>query len=249
MTMDAGEFTFVIVRGGDARLTPEVCVRTDVAYGLRDDYTAYMQQVYMVDFNWKRELTDDLWGRYLTMLRELKPYAAMIPDYEHPSQRRRLYRLIRDVRPLVRCVMVCPKFAGAVAHIPSWCRVAVSVPSEYAGFLPQPSELAGRECHLLGGHIDQWLFLKHHYSDARFVSGDTSSPVHQAHQFGKYWSQTKGGYVEMRGEFFDTEALAIASVRNMLSAWAAGEVIWTDRVARMIADAGINRLPANRLIA
>lgn len=228
------DFTFVIVRGGDGVLTPEVVRRTGVAYGLREDYASYMQPVYMVDFDWRRAVTPARWRRYLDILRDLKPYAAMVPDYESPAQYRQLMNQIADVRPLVKEVMVCPKFEHAPSHIPRDIRMAISVPSEHAGYLPKPEELAGRKLHLLGGHIDQWLYLKSYYNDAQIVSGDTATPIHQAHAFGKYWSHGQRGYVEMRNEFFDTEALAITSVRNMLSAWSAGEVIWSNRVADMV---------------
>ena len=53
---------------------------------------------------------------------------------------------------LLRRIAVCPKFAGAVADIPADCLVAVSVPSSYAGFVPELTELRGRRVHLLGGN-------------------------------------------------------------------------------------------------
>jgi hypothetical protein len=102
----------------------------------------------MMDINWKKYD----WQDYLNKIESHNPVMAMVPDYEHPSQRRRLYQQIRDLKQRgVLRVMVCPKWEGAIAHIPSWCVVAISVPSGYAGYVPPLEQLQGRSVHLLGG--------------------------------------------------------------------------------------------------
>jgi ribosomal protein S18 acetylase RimI-like enzyme len=132
---------------GRNKAFPAVARASGWAYGTRHDY-APSAWPFMVDIAW-REYD---WNDYMDKICRWHPVQAMCADYERPSQRQTLYRQIRDLRAAgVLRVKVCPKFDGAVAHIPSWCVVAVSVPSQYAGFLPDLNEVRGRHVHLLGG--------------------------------------------------------------------------------------------------
>jgi hypothetical protein len=143
----------------------------------------------------------------------------MVADYESPAQRRQLYRQIRDVRANnVLRVMVCPKFAGAVAHIPSWCIVAVSVPSKYAGYVPPLHELRGRRVHLLGGSPVQqrkWQVVLQG-AGAIVVSADGNSHEAKAQKAG-WWDGTRWQVIGARsmrdGEY---EQLMIDSGRNIV---------------------------------
>jgi len=132
---------------GNNRKVPAIARYAGMAYGTRHDDTPRAWP-FMVDINWKRYDWDD----YLHKIRRWRPVMAMVPDYEHEGQRMQLYRQIDDLQAAgVLRVLVCPKFNGAVKHIPWRCVVAVSVPSSYAGFVPDYRELAGRRVHLLGG--------------------------------------------------------------------------------------------------
>jgi hypothetical protein len=101
-----------------------------------------------VDIDWRKYD----WQDYMHKIYQWHPVQAMCTDYERPDQRRQLYQQMRDLKAAgVLRIMACPKFHGAVAHFPSWVLVAISVPSELAGFLPEFEELRGRNVHLLGG--------------------------------------------------------------------------------------------------
>jgi len=132
--------------GGGNRRIAEIARAAGMLYGTRHDDTPAFKP-YMVDINWKRYD----WNDYLSKIEAWKPVMAMVPDYETPEHRGRMVRMACQlVERGVERVMVCPKFHGAVEHIPDWCVVAVSVPSKYAGFIPDLRTLAGRRVHLLG---------------------------------------------------------------------------------------------------
>lgn len=144
----------VFVRGG-SKTAPGIAERTGMQYGTRHDYTSYAS-VFMLDINWKKYD----WQQYLSLVRQYAPVMALAPDYEYPFQFTTLQRQIDDLRPLVKRVLVCPKFPGAGTHIPDDCIVAISVPAPtYASYLPPLHELANRKIHLLGGSIEKQVDL------------------------------------------------------------------------------------------
>jgi GNAT superfamily N-acetyltransferase len=144
-----------LVAGGNQAF-PKIARQSRMAYGVRADYTPH-DWLFLVDINWRNYR----WGDYLRKVRRWHPVAAMVADYEHPDQKRQLDQQIAQLQASgVLRVMVCPKFDGAVRDIPPDCVIALSVPSQYAGFLPADlSELANRRVHLLGGTPQQWLDL------------------------------------------------------------------------------------------
>lgn len=200
----------VYVRGGDKHAV-EIARAAGMRYGIRHDYIPY-DDVYMLDIRWKRYD----WLKYLDIVRELKPTVALAPDYEWPWQWTALRRQIDDLRPLVRDVMVCPKFHGAVAHIPEDCIVAVSVPAKtYAGFLPYFSETVGRRIHLLGGNLDRQtrLLAAYNVAGARVVSLDTDQ---MAMKGGKGQWLSEGKWRQVRCNSVPDHELAKASAIAMV---------------------------------
>lgn len=231
----------ILIHGGNTD-TPNWALMAGWGYGIREDYTPYAM-VGMVDFDWKKPVTPERWARYLDLIRQHTPRQAMAPDYEHPRQWQALKRQIVDIRKAgAERVMVTPKFDGALERLPRWdvFVIGISVPTGYAGFLPLPGEVAGRDLHFLGGHPDQWVYLRRIYeaAGARVVSADSNVAVVQAREYGKYWSAKKGGYVEMRGEGFETEWLAIASMSNtrdyLSNPPASGALINDERVQKCV---------------
>jgi hypothetical protein len=114
--------------------------------------------------------------------------------------------------------MVCPKFAGAVAHIPSWCIVAISVPSKYAGYVPPMHELKGRRVHMLGGSPVQqrkWQ-IRLQGAGAIVVSADGNAHEKKAQRAG-WWTGERWQVIGQRnmadGEY---ETLIIESGRNIV---------------------------------
>lgn len=210
-----------LVRGKD-RMAPAVSRRSGMAYGVRHTDAPH-DWPFAVDIHWR----DYDWTDYMAKIRAWKPVQALVADYEHPSQRRQMYRQIRDLRAAgVLRVLVCPKFDGAVAHIPSWCVVAVSVPSTYAGFMPALSELRGRRVHLLGGTPVKWFGQGGRKRDmsstgyiaaitgagGKVISADGNGHVKVA-QKGTYWLD--GRWIAARDNTPPME-LAIFSGRNIV---------------------------------
>lgn len=179
-------FLYVCCHGG-SKATNTVCNQTHTAYGTRHNYTPH-QQPFFVDIDWQ----EYDWLDYLLKIKLWKPVFAMVPDYEALGQRRGLYACIDDLyRAGVLYVGVCPKFTGAVKHIPPQCIVCVSVPTRYAGFLPDPKELKGRRLHLLGGSpVKQFKYIKEHPSLA-IASGDMNAQERAA-QFGTCFLSSTG---------------------------------------------------------
>src|SRR5690606_2799107 len=119
----------------------------------------------------------------------------------------------------VERVMVCPKFPGAVSHIPAWCLVAVSVPTKYAGFLPSPDELRGRRVHLLGGSPQAQMRMAREYAGQGIVvsSEDGNMPAKVA-RFGDVWAAGKWREVHIPdGDHM--EPVFEMSTANIMAAW------------------------------
>lgn len=136
---------------GPGDLFPRVARASGLAYGVRSSEQARAWP-FMIDVDWKAFATGRLtWSDYMDMIHQCRPVMAMAVDYERPEQRPQMLAQVSDLQAAgVLRPMVCPKFDGAVAHIPAGCTVAVSVPSSYAGFVPA-EPLHGRPVHLLGG--------------------------------------------------------------------------------------------------
>lgn len=197
----------IYVRGGDKE-APKIAASAGMEYGTRHDYTPYAP-VYMLDIRWDKYD----WKDYLAKVALYKPTLAMAPDYEWRWQWTTLKRQIGDLRALrVPEIMVCPKFVGAVAHIPQDCIVAVSVPTSYAGFLPDYSHLSGRRIHLLGGRVDIQadMIRKLKGVGATVFSVDGSHHARKA-QLGQWWDG--GRWVQLRGKKDRNEVLTQASTK------------------------------------
>jgi hypothetical protein len=139
---------FIYCRGGD-KSAPTIAEQTGMLYGIRYDYTAYAD-IYMLDGG-----LSPRWSTYIRKVRKLRPQFALVPDY-YKSDTIALNLYIQDLRSLgVVKIGVCPKFAGAIAEIPqdSDIVLCISIPTVYAGFLPDSSELRPQDYHLLGGDI------------------------------------------------------------------------------------------------
>jgi hypothetical protein len=109
--------------------------------------------------------------------------------------------------------MCCPKFTGATYDIPAGVIIAISVPTDYAGFLPDPAEIAGRELHFLGGHPDQFVLLRQKYRQSQLMSCDCSA-IFQKAQFGAFWSARRNTWRYVKNRF-STHALTRMSARTV----------------------------------
>jgi hypothetical protein len=201
----------IYCRGGD-KSAPKVCARAGWLYGTRHDCKPYAMPVYMLDINWEKYV----WADYVTKVALYKPTLAMVPDYFSDVPKSLLLERIAEVKEAGASeVMVCPKFLGAVGDIPDWCIVAISVPTDYAGFLPPAHEVQGRRLHLLGGYPDQWQYLKRYrYPQSNIVSADGNALALKA-QRGMWWSARKADWIQAPRGQYKNISLMIQSARRI----------------------------------
>jgi hypothetical protein len=158
-------------------------------YGSRSDCAIY-DWPYFIDINWKKYN----WMNHWLSVKKHQPVMAMVADYLAPSTAKCMSRQVEHISYLGVRPLVCPKFHGAVADIPQNCVVAISVPTGYAGFLPLPDEVGGRQVHLLGGHPDQIAYLKQVYRQSEVISVDCSVMFLKA-EYGAYWDAARGDWI------------------------------------------------------
>lgn len=215
----------ILIHGGQP-LTPDHARRAGWRYGARGDYTLYAPP-YMLDFDWTAP--PGAWSRHVDLMRQYRPVQSVVMDLECPSQIDEMKQRCQQAAALGVIPVVVPKYRGAAWAIPKVaCGVEViigiSVPTDYAAFLPRYLEaVAERKLHLLGGHPDQWRYLINYYKHSNIISIDGNAATYNARRFGKLWSRY-GYYRELRGRGFDTSALIIASLRNAQRYLASGRV-------------------------
>ena len=204
---------FIYCKGGN-KPAPRIAKAGGADYGIRGDYTPYERSL-MIDYDFHSEPTEQKWLKFLAVVREHRPDMALIPDYFAHVEKVVMLRQIEDVRKAgARRVAVCPKFNGAVAHIPKECIVAVSIPTTYAGFMPLYGELIGRELHLLGGHPDQQAFcIFRRYAGLNIISADGNIAGYKAER-GQFWDAAKNGWITTAKKSRDNFELAVTSVIN-----------------------------------
>ena len=204
----------IYCRGGD-KTAPKVAAFAGLLSGSRNDYKSYAQ-VSMLDWDFSVEWTLKRWNKYLAEIAKHQPLIALIPDYFSDTPQSVMLQQVAEVKEAGAChVAVCPKFVGAVADIPLDCIIAVSVPTEYAGFLPAASELVGRRLHLLGGHPDQHLYLMRvRYPQNEIFSIDANVSAMQA-GYGKWWSAKRADWIQTPiSRQYKNVTLAMISARN-----------------------------------
>lgn len=152
----------MLVRGGNKAIPP-IARKSGWAYGLRGDYIPF-DYPFHIDIPFEQyHKGDDLekaliWQHYMEMVHEYHPVSALVADYTKPKQKATMLAQVEELRVAgVIRVMVCPKFAEAVADIPADCVVAISIPSGYSGYIPPLETLRGRKIHLLGGTPPKWF--------------------------------------------------------------------------------------------
>jgi hypothetical protein len=210
------------IRGGD-KTAPGIAAACGMSYGIRHDYIAYAPvKMLDVDFHsWMKLTTDQerayFWDSYVDEIRALKPVLALAVDYMHPDQKSTLYRQIDALKPLIETVLVCPKFDGAIEHIPDFCRVALSVPSPtYAGFIPSDlTVLKNRACHLLGGRPEKQADIMRKVLGVGGYVLSTDGDYH-AMKAGKGQWFDGGRWIQLRRETDSDTDLCIASGKNIV---------------------------------
>lgn len=200
-------------------------------YGIRSDYTA-CDTVHFLDFNFERRYDFAYWQRHEQRALELRPMLTMIPDWFADTSEDWLFGLHERLTNAGLRTMWTPKQHGITHRIPADAVIGVSVPTSYAGFLPKPQEVIGRELHLLGGHPDHQKYLTHQiYPLSKVVSVDGNALAPQAF-LGKYWSQD-GKWIQTH-KTWTTRMLRQQSARNIRDYLASNTMHFNKRRMRLI---------------
>lgn len=189
---------------------PALCRNAGIAYGSRHDDKIRAWPA-MIDINWNKYE----WTKYLNILKTYKPLMAMVADYERPEQKDTMLKQVQDLRDLgILRIMVCPKFSEAIADIPSDCVIAVSVPSEYAGYMPPLEQLKNKRLHLLGGSpvAQRDCLLKVVGAGAIVISADGNS--HTANT-GGVWQNGKWNFPKNGTPYHDLIQVSAVNISKM----------------------------------
>lgn len=202
----------LIFCAGNNKQHAEIAIKHGWLYGIRHDHVAYFKP-HFIDINWKHYD----WNEYLEIIRKHRPEMAMVPDYEKPDKEGLLEKIAQMKEAGANDVLVCPKFVGAVDDIPDWCIVAISVPSSYAGFLPNPERMTGRKVHFLGGTptAQMEMYRKYTAYGATVLSIDCNSFLKASHN-GTYW---EAGKWRNEGKRIDNIEAFTMSINNIRSSW------------------------------
>lgn len=236
-----------LVQGNNAQW-PGVARKSKMAYGTRVAETP-QDWPFAVDIEFERfvglEFRERMrvWDEYMHMVTRWQPVQALALDFMLPEgdmefdaynreHRLRLHELnahIRDLRAAgVLRVLVCPKFDGAVRFIPNDCIVSISVPSSYAGFLPDDyTELAGRKIHLLGGSPVAWfgqggksrtrsstgIIAALHGAGSRVISIDGNGHTGNA-ESGVYWLDNRWQTDRKEFELYDLSVFSGVQIQK-----------------------------------
>jgi ribosomal protein S18 acetylase RimI-like enzyme len=147
--------TLVIFCAGNNEKHPQIAYDAGMNYGVAQNDKPKAQP-FMFDVEFEPEKQD--WTDFMHKVSEYKPVMVVITDYQHESERDRLYEQIRDIESLGVLRIVCvPKFEGAINDIPDGCIIGISAPAKSEKFKgyrlswQDSASLKGRMVHILGG--------------------------------------------------------------------------------------------------
>jgi GNAT superfamily N-acetyltransferase len=185
----------------------EIATKYGWLQGSRVDYVdRYETRGYRVDFvdpGPENCDPDDLVGA----TRRHNPRYVIAGDYDGDNYSE-INELAERLRPHAHRVIVVPHKPGEIEHVPGWCVVGYSTPSEYAGTTAPIWEYRGRDVHVLGGTIEQSIEIQGYLGDD-VVSFDCNSFHRSATQFAKWW----GGSSPHWNKLADTSGQADNAVR------------------------------------
>lgn len=147
-----------------------------IAYGSRLDHlAAFVNSAYldMLDMNWK----EPDFALLMQTVEQYFPNRSIVLDYERPDQKEEMLAKVHAARAFNRPlrIIVVPKFENSVKDIPEEVTLGISIPTTYAGFLPEPNELIGKRLHFLGGSVYKHRKYRKVYEKSIVESVDSSN--------------------------------------------------------------------------
>lgn len=173
--------------GGNKKLA-KIAIEEGFLYGARSDDIRDIRCNGLIDINWEKYN----WEKHLNHISIHKPKYAVVPDITNENLIDSVLEQARKVQCICPNVIIVPKIHGITKYFPSTMIVGISVPTSYAGFLPEINEISQRKVHLLGGTPRQQRELWKYYKemDVNIVSLDCNSHS-KTSDFGSYWNGIK----------------------------------------------------------
>ena len=170
--------TYILCYGNN-RHAPAIARDSGALYGVRYDTVAY-EQPHMIDGGLKTR-----WTRWKEVVRRHKPTFALVPDFFSHMTIVDVELYVMDARRLsIPLIGVTPKFDGALEQLhdlfgdSSDIVYCISVPSKYAGYLPD-RYIPNIRYHMLGGRIDDQIQIARDIARAGGIpfSADGNAPM------------------------------------------------------------------------
>jgi hypothetical protein len=148
-------------------------------------YDNYNTDINFIDMNWKNPNPDGL----IEACRVHEPKYAVAGDYdEDGGSVDGVNKRAQILNDYVENVIVVPKESGEVVHVPDWCIVGYSTPTEYGGTKAPLSDYKDEEIHILGGTPHNQIELIDKLGKD-VVSVDGNSYLKAATIGNKYWTK------------------------------------------------------------
>lgn len=199
--------------GGNKKLA-SIAIEEGFLYGSRSDDIRTIRCNGLIDINWKRYD----WEKHLEQVAKHKPKYAVFPDItEYEDFETKLF-LAEELMKYCTRVIIVPKIDGIIRLIPLQFLIGISIPTSYAGFLPDISEINYREVHFLGGTPGQQRDLWHTYksNNIQVVSVDCNSHS-KASDFGSFWNGEK--WCRDQGSFLGKYETFRQSCKGIMKMW------------------------------
>jgi hypothetical protein len=218
----------IAIHGGNKH-TPRIAQRGGWYYGAQHGDTLYAPP-YMLDFD-PIDQSESAWERYLAAVKSHRPHLALILDFDQRDQFDMMLDRVWQIAELGVIPVVAVKCDAAIQLTPQFVkfrdgrivevRWALSVPSEYpsgmAWYLPrheQIKRIPTPNVHLLGGHPDQWLWLKSYYGERLNIASADGNIAFRKGRWGQWWSAEQARWIDERGNGRDTHEMIIATMSN-----------------------------------
>jgi len=207
----------LIYCAGGGRILAEIAIREGFLYGSRsDDVRETPRCSGLIDINWKNYD----WEKHLAAVQKHKPKYAVAPDIEAYGRVKATLELAKRLEDVCGRVIVVPKRKNIIKHIPLRYIIGISVPTSYSGYMPDSSELIGRELHLLGGSPRQQKILWQNFNSLSIPVKSIDINCHnKVSSFGKYRDGEKWAF-EGKHQIDKYEAFR-RSCKGIITMWKA----------------------------